>query len=101
MTLRIAVAVALPARQEVTEVLLAPGATVADALVAARVQERFPELDLATAALGIWSRACGAQAKLRDGDRVEVYRALKADAKAQRRARARLKPSSPRSRSGP
>ena len=101
MTLRVSVAVALPGRQEVIELRLAEGATVADALDAARVRERYPEMDAATAAVGIWSRACGRDTVLRDGDRVEVYRPLKADAKAMRRTRARLKPASPRSRSGP
>ncbi|HUP97293.1 MAG TPA: RnfH family protein [Usitatibacter sp.] len=99
--MKIQVAVALPGRQEVLELVLGEGATVAEALAAARLAERFPGLDLAKAALGIWSRACTPDARLRDGDRVEVYRPLAADAKAQRRARARLKPSSPRSRSGP
>ena len=97
--MRILVAVALPGRQDVVEVALEPGATVADALAAAKVRERFPEL--ADFAVGIWSRRCTPEERLRDGDRVEVYRELAADAKAQRRARARLKPSSPRSRSGP
>ena len=99
--MRIQVAVALRERQEVIEVTLPPGATVDDALAAARIAERFPEVDAARAAVGIWSRPCTRATRLRDGDRVEVYRALAADAKEQRRARARLKPSSPRSRSGP
>lgn len=99
MSLRVWVALALPERQEVLEVELAEGATVADALAAARVAERFPAL--AAAPVGIWSRPCTREHKLRDGDRVEVYRELRADAKAQRRARARLKPSSSRSRNGP
>jgi hypothetical protein len=98
MTLRVAVAIALPDRQEVVELELAEGATVADALEAARVAERFPGME--RAAVGIWSRPCATDRILRDGDRVEVYRGLRADAKAGRRARARLKPSS-RSRSGP
>ena len=99
--MRVAVAVALPGRQEVFAVELRHGATVADAIAAARVFERFPQLDAAGVAFGIWSRACGRAAPLRDGDRVEVYRPLEADAKAQRRARAQVKPSSPRSRNGP
>ena len=98
MTLRVAVAIALPDRQEVVELELAEGATVADALAAARVTERFPGME--RAAVGIWSRPCTPERVLRDGDRVEVYRGLRADPKAGRRARARLKPSS-RSRSGP
>jgi putative ubiquitin-RnfH superfamily antitoxin RatB of RatAB toxin-antitoxin module len=99
MSLRVWVAVALARRQEVFEVELAEGATVADALAAARIAERFP--DMVGAPVGIWSRPCTREHKVRDGDRVEVYRGLRADAKAQRRARARLKPSSSRSRSGP
>jgi putative ubiquitin-RnfH superfamily antitoxin RatB of RatAB toxin-antitoxin module len=97
--MRVAVAVALAAKQEVVELVLPEGATVADALAAARVEERFGVA--ASARVGIWSRPCGRDAPLREGDRVEVYRELQADAKAQRRARARLKPSSPRSRNGP
>ena len=101
MKLRIEVAVALPGRQEVIALELEEGATAGDAIEAARVRERFPEVDVAAAEVGIWSRPCGRDTRLRDGDRVEIYRGLKADAKAQRRARARLKPASPRSRSGP
>jgi putative ubiquitin-RnfH superfamily antitoxin RatB of RatAB toxin-antitoxin module len=100
MKLRVCVAVALADRQEVVALELDEGATVADALEAARLRERFPGIDVEAAEVGVWSRPCARDARLRDGDRVEVYRGLKADAKAQRRARARLKTASPRSRSG-
>ena len=96
--MRIEVAVAMPERQEVIELELAEGATVADALQAARVRERFPSLDWTGVDYGLWSRPCAVDRVLRDGDRVEVYRPLAADPKDQRRARARLKPST-RSRS--
>ena len=99
MSLRVLVAVALPDRQEVIEVDIPDGATAADALEVARVRERFPELGSAALTLGIWSRPCAGDTVLRSGDRVEVYRPLQADPKEQRRARARLNPSS-RSRSG-
>ena len=100
MSLRVWVAVALPDSQEVVELELADGAIVADALAAARVAERHPEL--ASAPVGIWSRRVAREERLRDGDRVEVYRELRADAKAQRRERARaVRTSSPRSRSEP
>jgi putative ubiquitin-RnfH superfamily antitoxin RatB of RatAB toxin-antitoxin module len=100
MSLRVRVVVALPDRQEVVEVELADGATVRDALAAARVAQHHP--GLSDAPVGIWSRRVGKDERVRDGDRVEIYRELRADAKAERRARARrLKPSSPRSRSGP
>ena len=98
--LRVSVAIALADRQEVIDLELPEGATAGDAVTAARIGERFPGIDAGAFTLGIWSRPCAPQAPLREGDRVELYRPLVADAKAQRRARARVKPSSPRSRSG-
>ena len=100
MTLRILVAVALADRQEVIALELPEEATLADALRLARLRERFPGLDVERLSVGIWSRPCALDTRLREGDRVEVYRPLEADPKAMRRARARLKPST-RSRSGP
>ena len=96
--MQVEVAVALPDRQEVIPVELHDGATVSDALEAARVRERFAELDWSGVTYGLWSRPCAVDRRLRDGDRVEVYRPLAADPKHQRRSRARLKPST-RSRS--
>lgn len=96
--IRVSVAVALPGRQEVFDLELPQGATVSDAIEAARLGDRLPELDLSGVAFGIWSRPCSAGTALREGDRVEVYRPLVADAKAERRKRARLNPSSTRSR---
>jgi putative ubiquitin-RnfH superfamily antitoxin RatB of RatAB toxin-antitoxin module len=100
VTLRVSVVLASPGRQEVVELELAEGATLADAVAAAKLPERFPGVELEDYSTGIWSRPRPATTLLRDGDRVELYRPLRADAKAQRRARARLTPSSTRSRSG-
>jgi hypothetical protein len=97
--LRVSVALALPDRQEVVDLELEVGARVCDAIAASGLAERFPEAGLAQMRTGIWARPCAADTALRDGDRVELYRALRVDAKAMRRARARLKPSSTRSRS--
>lgn len=91
--IRVAVAAALPGVQEVVEVELAEGATVAEALACSRLEERFPAIDFAAARVGIWSRPCSRDTVLREGDRVEVYRELRADPKQMRRKRARLKPS--------
>ena len=98
--IRVSVAIALPSRQEVVEVELPAGATLADAIEAARLPERFPGVEPGDFSTGVWSRLKPPGTRLQDGDRVELYRPLAADAKAQRRARARLKPSSTRSRSG-
>ena len=88
MSLRVSVVFALPERQEVVDLELAEGATVADALAAARVAERMPGYAEGGFAVGIWSRRRHPETKLRDGDRVEVYRPLQADPKDTRRARA-------------
>lgn len=89
----VTVALALPHRQEVVALRLGEGSTVADALAAANLARYFPEMDLAAARVGIWSRPCARTTRLRDGDRVEIYRPLRADPKEMRRRRARLKPS--------
>jgi putative ubiquitin-RnfH superfamily antitoxin RatB of RatAB toxin-antitoxin module len=61
------------------------GATVADALAASGVNERHPEA--ASLPVGVWGRVQPADARLRDGDRVEVYRPLVVDPKEARRLR--------------
>ena len=98
--IRVLVALALPGRQEVLELEMPEGSTVRDAIVAAKLGERFPGIDVGGLEAGVWSRVASAATVLREGDRVELYRALKADPKDARRARARLTPST-RSRSEP
>jgi len=98
--MRVAVVLALPSRQEVAEIELPRGATVAQALAAVRANAAFAGVDWERCRVGVWSRECARDTALRDGDRVEIYRALVADPKAQRRARARVKPST-RSRNAP
>jgi putative ubiquitin-RnfH superfamily antitoxin RatB of RatAB toxin-antitoxin module len=60
---------------------------------ASGVLERWPELASGEPSIGLWGRAARAETPLRDGDRVELYRPIVADAKAMRRERARLSPS--------
>lgn len=96
--MNVSLAVALPGRQEVVALVLPDGATVRDALAAARAREAWPQLEWSRVTFGVWSKACGEDRVLREGDRVEVYRPLAADPKDQRRARLKA---SPRSRSGP
>ena len=98
--MRVSVAVALPGGQEVVDVEVAASATVADAIRAARLETRFPGVDFGAMRTGIWSRPAARDAALREGDRVELYRELKADPKDMRRRRAKARTSS-RSRNGP
>lgn len=96
--MRVTVVVALADRQDVVALDLEEGAELRQALVAARLAERHPGIALDDA--GVWGRRRDPGFVLREGDRVEVYRALRADAKAMRRTRAGLI-SSTRSRNVP
>jgi putative ubiquitin-RnfH superfamily antitoxin RatB of RatAB toxin-antitoxin module len=79
---------ALATRQPLLRVRLAEGATVGDAIRASRIQERFPEIDLARNKVGIFSKLVKLDEGVRDKDRVEIYRPLIADPKEVRRKRA-------------
>jgi hypothetical protein len=96
--MRVLVVVALPQAQEVVELDLEEGATLAGAIAAARLAERHPGLALERA--GVWGRRRDPGHVLREGDRVEILRPIRADAKAMRRERAGLRPAT-RSRSAP
>jgi putative ubiquitin-RnfH superfamily antitoxin RatB of RatAB toxin-antitoxin module len=85
-TIPIEVVYAQSAKQIVVEVSVPAGATVADAIALSRVQLDVPNVD--DAPVGIHGRLVSRDTVLRDGDRVEIYRALVADAKHARRQRA-------------
>ena len=79
-----------PAPREVFEQVLrlAPGATVADAVKASGLSQRFPQLDWREAMTpGIWGREVGWDEPLEDGDRIELCRPLAVDPKVARRER--------------
>jgi len=79
---------ALPEAQPLLRVQLAEGATVNDAIRASGVLEAFPDIDLAKNKVGIFSKLVKLDEKVRDKDRVEIYRPLIADPKEVRRKRA-------------
>jgi len=78
----------LPMQQPLLQVRLAEGATVEDAIRASGVLDAFPEIDLAKNKVGIFSKLVKLDEKVRDKDRVEIYRPLIADPKEVRRKRA-------------
>jgi len=69
---------------ETRQLTLAAGSTLADAVRASGLFEAEPPAGLG---FGIWGRRQPASTVLRDGDRVEVYRALTVDPKEARRLR--------------
>jgi hypothetical protein len=74
------------------ELVLAPGATVAEALAAARGlasnQPGSEGFDWDRAATGVWGLRCPRTRALAEGDRVELYRPLPGDPRECRRRRA-------------
>ncbi|GAA3990953.1 hypothetical protein GCM10022279_12620 [Comamonas faecalis] len=73
-----------PGRVRELALQLPPGATVAQALAAAGLQQACADGALHC---GIWGRAVALDAPLQRGDRVEVVRDLRVDPKVARRAR--------------
>ncbi|WP_323845372.1 RnfH family protein [Microbulbifer magnicolonia] len=94
-TIAVEVVYALPHEQRLMRLLVQPGTTALEALVRSGIPEEYPEVDPATAKLGIFGQALGTkglapanQYVLQPGDRVEVYRPLIADPKEARKQRA-------------
>ena len=86
MSMRVEVIYALPQKQERVLLDLPPGSTVQDAFQASRLLQRLSQIELGR--LGVWGRPVTAETRLRDRDRVEIYRPLIADPKEVRRERA-------------
>ena len=88
--IRIEVVYATVDRQELVALKLELGTTVAEAIERSGLADKFPDFELDSACVGIFSRKVSLERVLRDGDRVEVYRPLLVDPKEARRQRALL-----------
>lgn len=86
MSICIEVVHALAQKQRRVSLDLPPGSTVLDAVQASGLLQSLPQLE--PGCLGVWGRQVSAETRLRDGDRVEIYRPLIADPKEVRRERA-------------
>lgn len=80
-----------PAPREVDSVTLSlpEGTTLAQAVQASGLLARHPHFSLASLALSVWGRPQPPEHPLREGDRVELCRALQVDPKEARRLRYR------------
>jgi hypothetical protein len=86
------VAYATRERQYLWRVELAARATIADALAAARhaAERERAGLDPALwelAPVGVFGEPRGRESEVQDGDRIELYRPMRADPRARRRER--------------
>ena len=86
MSMRIEVVHALRQKQDLLVLDLPPESTVQHAIEASGLLQRFPRIELGR--VGIWGKQVRPDTRLRDGDRVELYRPLIANPKEIRRNRA-------------
>jgi putative ubiquitin-RnfH superfamily antitoxin RatB of RatAB toxin-antitoxin module len=98
ITIHVEVAYALRERQALVAVEIEEGATIEEAVQRSGILKTFPEIDLQRAKVGIFGRPVALDERMRDGDRVEIYRPLIADPKEVRRRKAGR--TRPRSRRG-
>lgn len=87
--LKIELACALP--EQVWRIVLQvpEGSTVSDVIETAGLRQSHPLLFPLTDNIGIFGKLCDGDTRVRDGDRVEIYRTLLADPKEARRNRAK------------
>ena len=89
------VAYALPHKQKIIALLVAPGTTALQAAERSGIVNEFPEIDISSAKMGLFGQSFGTKGLapaashiLHAGDRVEIYRPLVSDPKDARRKRA-------------
>lgn len=87
-TIHVEVAYALPNKQQIIALDVPEGTEALVAVQQSGIEEGFPEIDLENPKLGLFGKSIKAGQVLEDGDRVEIYRPLIADPKANRKARA-------------
>ena len=89
----LSIAYATPDAQQEIAVVVPAGTTLQQAIALLATEIAMLHAD-ETAATGVWGKVRPPHYVLRDGDRIEIYRALKADPKQARRAR--VEPKIPR-----
>jgi putative ubiquitin-RnfH superfamily antitoxin RatB of RatAB toxin-antitoxin module len=84
------VAYARPDVQRIVQLRVPEGTTLQEALERSAITEHFPEIDLASAAVGVFGKVEKKRDRvLREWDRVEIYRPLEIDPRARRAERAK------------
>jgi len=74
--MHISVIYALPHEQFLEELDVAEGTSAEEAVHMSGLPEKHPDIDLSVNKLGIFAKLVKNDQPLRDGDRVEIYRAL-------------------------
>ena len=89
--LKVEVAYVSQDKQFLEQITIAVDSTVQEAIQQSHVLQEFPELRISNNNIGIFSIPTTLNNKLKDGDRVEIYRELTQNPMDLRRARAKKK----------
>jgi len=87
--IQVEIAYADPQQQILRTLEISLGSTVADALRMSDIANTLGDAAISADRIGIFSQPVELDTRLRDGDRIEIYRELRADPKESRRRRAR------------
>jgi len=88
--IEIEVAYATPDKQLILSVSVPAGATIEEAIALSGIAQKFPEIDPAKLDVGIFGKRAKLDHRLANGERIEIYRPLRADPREIRRELAAL-----------
>lgn len=77
--MKVSVAYALPEKQIWLQLNVPEDVTVLEAIKQSKILSLFPDVNLETQKVGIYGKFCQLETKLKEGDRVEIYRRITAD----------------------
>lgn len=89
-TITVEVSYGMPNEQVILSLDVPEDCIVEDVIKRSGILERFPQIDLSTDKCGIFGKICKMDARLRNKDRIEIYRKLIADPKESRRQQAEM-----------
>ncbi|MCH9026688.1 MAG: RnfH family protein [Proteobacteria bacterium] len=81
----IEVAYARPGKQLIVPLNVPVGTTIEKAIALSRIAQKFTEIDPGKLVVGIFGKRAKLDHRLADGERIEIYRPLKADPREIRR----------------
>jgi len=84
-TIEVEVVFARRESQSLITLSLTDGATAADAIARSGILDLVPDAEQQDCAVGVWGSIVDRSYRLRNGDRVEIYRQLKIDPREARR----------------
>ncbi len=84
-TISVALAYALPERQQVETLSVPQGVTARELLKLADLPKGFPDIDIETCPIGVFGEVVADSYVMQAGDRLEIYRPLENDPRDTRR----------------